>query len=75
MIIDINMDWLPPELLTDDDLLEQYLHIVPRAYNTFAYLSTIPGTDIKQIMIDKPKGNRSQRVEKACYDQVKGRGC
>jgi predicted TIM-barrel fold metal-dependent hydrolase len=56
MIIDIDMDWLPPELLSDDDLMEKYLHIVPRAYNTFAYLGTIPGTDIKQIMIEKPKG-------------------
>lgn len=41
MIIDIDMDWLPPELLSDDDLMEKYLHIVPRAYNTFAYLGTI----------------------------------
>ena len=56
MIIDISMDWLPPELLTDDDLIEQYLHIVPREYNTFVYLSAIPGTDTKQIMIEKPKG-------------------
>ena len=56
MIIDANMDWLPPELLSNDDLMEKYLHIVPRAYDTFATLGRIPGTDIKQIVIEKPKG-------------------
>jgi predicted TIM-barrel fold metal-dependent hydrolase len=50
------MHWLPPELLSDDDLMEQYLHIVPRAYDTIAYLKKIPGAGIKQIMIEKPKG-------------------
>ena len=56
MIIDINMHWLPPELLHDPDLMEQYLHTVPRAYNEYAYLAKIPGTDIDQIMIEKPRG-------------------
>ena len=56
MIIDANMHWLPPELLHDDDLMEKYLHAVPRAYNTYAYLGKIPGTDVKQIMIEKPRG-------------------
>ena len=57
MIIDANMDWLPPELLSDDDLMDKYLHIVPRAHGTFAYLGKIPGSDIKQIVIEKPKGH------------------
>ncbi|KPK74331.1 MAG: hypothetical protein AMJ79_14475 [Phycisphaerae bacterium SM23_30] len=56
MVIDINMHWLPPELLHDKDLMDQYLHIVPRAYDTYAYLSKIPGTDIDQIIIEKPRG-------------------
>lgn len=56
MIIDINMHWLPPELLHDPDLMEQYLNVVPRAYGTHAYLDKIPGTDIDQIMIEKPRG-------------------
>ena len=56
MIIDANMHWLPPELLHDDDLMEKYLLAVPRAYNTYAYLGKIPGTDVNQIMIEKPRG-------------------
>jgi len=51
MIIDCNMHWLPPELLTNDELMETYLNQVPRAYGDIAYTRMIPGTDIKEVVI------------------------
>ena len=56
MIIDINMHALPEKLFEDEAMLESYLRIVPCSYGEFAKLTTIPGTDIKQIVIEKPKG-------------------
>ena len=56
MIIDCNMHWLPPELLTDDELMEAYLNQVPRAYGDIAYTRMIPGTDVREVVIEKPAG-------------------
>jgi len=56
MIIDCNMHWLPPELLTNDELMEEYLNQVPRVYGDIAYTRMIPGTDIKEVVIEKPAG-------------------
>ncbi len=56
MIIDINMHWLPEDLLTNESLRDKFVHIVPRAYGEYAESTTIPGTNQKQITISKPKG-------------------
>ncbi|MEO0252287.1 MAG: amidohydrolase family protein [candidate division WOR-3 bacterium] len=56
MIIDIDMHWLPENLFSDKKLLRQLLEIVPRAYGEYASVTTIPGTDKMQIIIEKPKG-------------------
>lgn len=59
MIIDINMHWLPPDLLTDKELLDSYIRIVPRAYGEIARVDLIPGTNKKQIIIEKPAGHEN----------------
>jgi len=56
MIIDINMHALPENLFQDEALLESFLRTVPQAYGEFARLITVPGTDNKQIVIEKPRG-------------------
>ena len=56
MIIDINMHALPENLFHDEALLQSFLRVVPQACGEFATLVTVPGTDKKQIVIEKPKG-------------------
>ena len=56
MIIDINMHWLPEDLLSNESLRDSFVSIVPRAYGEYAEVTNIPGTDRKQITISKPKG-------------------
>jgi predicted TIM-barrel fold metal-dependent hydrolase len=56
LIIDINMHALPDYLFKDEAVLESYLRIVPQAHGEFARLTTLPGTDRRQIVIEKPRG-------------------
>lgn len=56
MIVDVNVHWLPENLFTDESLLNSFIRIVPRAYGEYAEVTTIPGTNRKQIVISKPKG-------------------
>jgi hypothetical protein len=56
MIIDINMHALPENLFQDEALLQSFLRTVPQAYGESARLTTVPGTDKKQIVIEKPRG-------------------
>ncbi len=59
MIIDINQHWLPGNLFTDKALLDSWIRSVPRAYDTYAYLSKIPGTNEPEIIVEQPKGFQS----------------
>jgi len=56
MIIDSNMHWLPEGLFDDDDLLESFLSAVPRQYGIHASLEPIPDKNLRQIVIEQPKG-------------------
>lgn len=56
MIIDINMHALQTDLFEDEATLEAYLRAAPQAYGEHAGLRTIPGTDKKQIVVEKPRG-------------------
>lgn len=71
MIIDIDMHWLPQNLFSDEKLLRQLLAIVPRAYETYAYVTTIPGTDKKQIVVEKPRGYVNLNYTELDVDPVK----
>ena len=56
MIIDSNMHWLPENLFDDEDLLESFLNAVPRQYGIHASLKPIPDKNLRQIVIEQPKG-------------------
>jgi len=56
MIIDSNMHWLPENLFDDEALLESFLNVVPRQYGIHASLAPIPGKNLRQIVIEQPKG-------------------
>jgi len=56
MIIDANMHWLPEDLFKDKDLLDSFISALPRGYGEIARLDSMPGTNMQQIIIEKPKG-------------------
>jgi uncharacterized protein len=56
MIIDSNMHWLPDNLFNDESLLTAFIKSVPREYDTHARLAPIPNKNLRQIVIEKPKG-------------------
>jgi uncharacterized protein len=56
MIIDANMHWLPENLFKDKTLLDSFISALPRAYGEYAKLTSMPGTQMQQIVIEKPKG-------------------
>ena len=68
MIIDINMHALPESLLEDEETLEAFLRIAPRAYGEHARLATVPGTDEKQIIIEKPRGYENLNFSRKSVD-------
>jgi predicted TIM-barrel fold metal-dependent hydrolase len=55
-IIDDNMHFLPPDLLTNKPLREAFINSAPREYGQSASVHRIPGTDLEQIVIEWPKG-------------------
>jgi predicted TIM-barrel fold metal-dependent hydrolase len=74
MIIDSNMHWLPENLFDDEALLGSFLNVVPRQYGIHAKLAPIPGKDLRQIVIEQPKGceilNYAEN-QYCCEDQIK----
>jgi len=56
MVIDVNMHALPENSFQDEALLQAFLRIVPQAYRECAKLVAVPGTDKRQIVIEKPRG-------------------
>jgi predicted TIM-barrel fold metal-dependent hydrolase len=55
-IVDANMHWLPETLFSDRPLLDAFIGSVPREYGIHAKLAPVPGKDLRQIIIERPKG-------------------
>jgi predicted TIM-barrel fold metal-dependent hydrolase len=74
MIIDSNMHWLPENLFDDEALLDSFLCVVPKEYGVHAKVATIPGKDLRQIVIEQPKGcevlNYAEN-QYCCEEQIK----
>jgi predicted TIM-barrel fold metal-dependent hydrolase len=68
LIIDVNMHALPDYLFKDEAILESYLRIAPQAYGEFARLTTLPGTDRRQIIIEKPRGYENLNFSQNAVD-------
>ncbi len=56
IIVDANMHWLPETLFSDPALLERFIASVPRQYGIHVRLTAVPGKDLRQIVIEMPKG-------------------
>lgn len=55
-IVDANMHWLPGNLFSDERLLNAFIGSVPREYGISARVELIAGKNIRQIIIDQPRG-------------------
>jgi uncharacterized protein len=68
MIIDANMHWLPQNIFKDKALLDSFIYSVPRAYGAYARLTTIPGSNLQQIIVENPKGVENLNYAENQYD-------
>ena len=55
-IVDANMHWLPGSLFSDERLLNAFIGSVPREYGISARVEPVAGKNIRQIIIEQPKG-------------------
>jgi len=56
LVTDANMYWVPEEIFTNKMLQEKLLNVIPEQYEWYARVETVPGTDKKQFIFEKPKG-------------------
>jgi predicted TIM-barrel fold metal-dependent hydrolase len=56
IVVDANMHWLPETLFSDSALLERFIGAVPREYGIHAKVMLVPGKELRQIVIEMPKG-------------------
>jgi predicted TIM-barrel fold metal-dependent hydrolase len=68
MIIDANMHWLPEDLFTDEKLRDSFVSCVPNSDNWYAELKCMPGTDLQQIVLEKPQGYENLNYAENQYD-------
>ena len=55
-VIDANMHWLPDTLFTDEKLREAMMNCIPRQHGVHVRMEPVPNKDIRQIIIEEPKG-------------------
>ncbi len=67
MIIDVNMHYLPENLFTEEKILNGFLECVPRTFGEIARLSTVSGTNTRQIILEKPKGYENLNYAEGQY--------
>ena len=56
MIVDNNMHWMPEGMFDDEDLLQEVMRIPNRNEDLACYLTNIPGSDAKQVVVEQPVG-------------------
>ncbi len=56
VVVDANMHWLPETLFSDRALLDTFIGAVPREYGIHAKVTPVPGKELRQIVIEMPKG-------------------
>ena len=68
MIVDVCMAWLPENFFQDEALIDTFVRSVPRTYGEDVQLTAVPGKQIKQIIISKPKGYENLNVSEVLSD-------
>jgi predicted TIM-barrel fold metal-dependent hydrolase len=56
IVVDANMHWLPETLFSDSALLDMFIGAIPREYGIHAKVMAVPGKELRQIVIEMPKG-------------------
>ena len=56
MVIDANMYWFPEEIFSNTYLMQRFLSEIPTSSDIFGYEKIIEQNQLKQIVIEKPKG-------------------
>ena len=67
MIIDANMYWFPEEVFADDELLQKFLAAIPADSDIHGYATTREKDQLKQIVIEKPKGFQNLNYAQGDY--------
>jgi uncharacterized protein len=67
MIIDANMYWFPEEIFTDENLMQKFLSAIPTATGIFGYEKKDVKDQLKQIVIEKPKGYQNLNYVQGDY--------
>lgn len=67
MIIDANLYWFPEEIFTDENLMQKFLAAIPAASEIYGYAKTDEKNQIKQIVIEKPKGYQNLNYGQGDY--------
>ncbi len=68
MIIDANMHWLPEDLFTDVALRDSFVSCVPNDDEWYGCVKPMPGTDLQQIVLEKPQGYENLNYAENQYD-------
>jgi len=55
-VIDANMHWLPDTLFTDEKLRDAMMACIPRHHGIHVRMEEIPGKNLRQIVIEEPRG-------------------
>jgi uncharacterized protein len=67
MIIDANMYWFPEEIFADENLMKKFLSAIPVASEVYGYETISEKNQLKQIVIEKPKGYQNLNYAQGDY--------
>ena len=67
MIIDANMYWFPEEIFADENLMRRFLSEIPAASGVYGYETVSEKNQLKQIVIEKPKGYQNLNYAQGDY--------
>lgn len=57
MVIDANLYWIPEQIFTDEEMMDQFLREVPEESGWHGHWEQVAGTEgKKQIVLEKPQG-------------------
>jgi uncharacterized protein len=67
MIIDANMYWFPEAIFTNVNLMHKFLSEIPVASEVYGYETVSEKNQLKQIVIEKPKGYQNLNYAQGDY--------